>query len=452
MRSVGSLLISTVAVLATHSQPLLAEVFTVGPAGSGADFADIQPAIDAALTGDTVLVAAGIYAPFTLDKGVRVIGAGSVSGVAEHPPSTIVQAPFVIGDDSIAIEIHDLPQGADAWICGLEALGLFDNGDLANKTARSSIEIRNCVGRVYVHGVWSKVALADFAARDDAAIGIRDSSIIQVSESRFEGGWPSLRVERAQVWINASTVLGSGDHSAKPGAGCELSDSSLFLSRTSVRGGKGDAARSFFGYANPGAPAIAASSSTLKLVGGPGAELVGGEGGLAWSIPSAVFLAKGGPGLVLSESSVALTASDMHVSPGWSHGLQPPPAVVTTGASIVYDVSTTYPTLRWSSTKVAPAGTIGLELGGNPASPGLFAIGLSPAEVAGIPGIDGATIFPLSAPLTVFAYQTDPAGAATRTLQVPALPELIGLVPFVQGLEIGPVQTAFSNPAFIVVR
>lgn len=452
MRSLGSLLLSTLAVLATHSQPLVAEVFTVGPAGSGADFADIQLAIDAAQTGDTVLVAAGTYAPFTLDKGLRVIGAGSASGLAEHPPSTMVKAPFVSGVDSIAIEIRDLPEGADAWICGLEAWGYFDNGDLANKTARSAIEISNCVGRVYVHGVWSRVALPDFAARDDAAIGIRDSSIIQVSESRFEGGWPSLRMERTEVWINASTVLGSGDNTAKPGAGCQLSDSSLFLSRTSMRGGKGDAARSFFGYANPGAPAISASNSLLKLVGGPGAELVGGEGGLAWSIPSTVFLAKGGPGLVLSESSVALTAADMQVAPGWSHGLQPPPAVVTTGASIVYDVSTTYPTFRWSSTKVAPAGTIALDIGGNPASPGLFAIGLLPAQVAGIPGIDGATILPLSAPLTVFAYQTGSTGAAARTFQVPALTELVGLVPFVQGLEIGPVQNAFSNPAFIVIR
>src|SRR5688572_15695587 len=52
-----------------------AGVITVGPAGA---HAAIQPAVDAALDGDTVLVAPGTYAGFTVDgKHLQVVAASS---------------------------------------------------------------------------------------------------------------------------------------------------------------------------------------------------------------------------------------------------------------------------------------------------------------------------------------------------------------------------------------
>lgn len=64
------------AVLA--SPVLNAEILTVGPDAANYDFTTIQAAVDAAVSGDTVQIAPGIYDGFQmLSKSVNVIGAGS---------------------------------------------------------------------------------------------------------------------------------------------------------------------------------------------------------------------------------------------------------------------------------------------------------------------------------------------------------------------------------------
>lgn len=71
MKSIGMLL--TTLAFASLTKPVIAGVIVVNTAG-GADFTAIQPAIDAASDGDTILVKTGSYAGFTIDgKGVVVV-------------------------------------------------------------------------------------------------------------------------------------------------------------------------------------------------------------------------------------------------------------------------------------------------------------------------------------------------------------------------------------------
>src|SRR5262245_7990594 len=51
-----------------------AGILTVGPAGSGAQFTQIQAAINAALADDVILVQPGTYQRITVTKPLRILG------------------------------------------------------------------------------------------------------------------------------------------------------------------------------------------------------------------------------------------------------------------------------------------------------------------------------------------------------------------------------------------
>lgn len=66
-----------VAVTALALAPLSgAGTLTVGPAGSGAQFTQIQAAVDAALPDDVILVKPGTYARIDVNKPLRILGDG----------------------------------------------------------------------------------------------------------------------------------------------------------------------------------------------------------------------------------------------------------------------------------------------------------------------------------------------------------------------------------------
>src|SRR6188508_2341772 len=69
---------ASVIVTCVCSAPFAAASTYTVDAGGGGQFTDIQSAITAAQTGDVILVSAGTYAGFTLDKGVAIIGYGTV--------------------------------------------------------------------------------------------------------------------------------------------------------------------------------------------------------------------------------------------------------------------------------------------------------------------------------------------------------------------------------------
>src|SRR5262245_43895551 len=66
----------------------IAKTWYVG--GPGADFDDIQPAIDAAQDGDLILVSPGQYHGFTLLKGVMVAASDALFSVPPTPTDRVV--------------------------------------------------------------------------------------------------------------------------------------------------------------------------------------------------------------------------------------------------------------------------------------------------------------------------------------------------------------------------
>lgn len=310
MRSLGSLLASSVAVFAIQSRPVLADVLTVGPSGSGASFTEIQPAIDAAQPGDTVLVAAGNYAPFVLDKALSVIGAGSTS--------TSVVAPSIAGADTAAIEVRGLAQGSVATIAGMLALGSFADVDTPAASILGLVQLVDNAGQVILHGVAARlVPAAGSPAAQDFALNIANCALVQVSEGEYLDGRPSARIEGSQVWLNGTTIVGCQPPVYMSGLACELIESTLYLSRTSIQGGKGSwYITDFFGSpaTTPGGVGVKCSNSTLKRVGGPGAEIRGGNGGSYYD--DTLYSSIGGHGLHLTQSSIALVAPHMALHAG----------------------------------------------------------------------------------------------------------------------------------------
>src|SRR5262245_25879007 len=88
--------------------PCNAKVWLVG--GTGPDFTDIQPAIDAASDGDVVLVRPGLYLPFTLSKGVMVAAADVAAGFE------VKIDPYV---DLEGVVVTGIPQGLKGGIAGM---------------------------------------------------------------------------------------------------------------------------------------------------------------------------------------------------------------------------------------------------------------------------------------------------------------------------------------------
>src|SRR5688572_15701294 len=79
-----------------------ADTWTVGPAGSGAQFTEIQLAIDAAQDDDVILVQDGTYQGFVVDKPLRILGNGNASITSLDPGGDGVEA--VIAQDIAAGE------------------------------------------------------------------------------------------------------------------------------------------------------------------------------------------------------------------------------------------------------------------------------------------------------------------------------------------------------------
>src|SRR5262249_20634010 len=81
-------------------------VLTVGPAGSGAQFTEIQAAVDAALANDVILVQPGNYQRVVVEKPVRILGDGT--GVVR------------ITGSPTSVTVRNIAAGAELVLSGME--------------------------------------------------------------------------------------------------------------------------------------------------------------------------------------------------------------------------------------------------------------------------------------------------------------------------------------------
>jgi len=440
--------------------PLGAQVLTVGPPGTGADFTDIQPAIDAAPGGATLILLPGSYAHFVLDKAVDVLGPG--------PELATVAATAA---DTSAVSVRDLAAGATVVVAGFTAVGG------ASTCEASFFTTGMCVPFIEVDGCLGRVILQELVAESTQTPGpsgppmrVTDSQDVHVYACQLEGEGHSgstyptvgLEVESSGLRLVDSSVRGgSGIHDAAPNTGdvgLLLSASSLELVRSSVLGGDGGSSSAlggFSGSAAPGLAAIFAEASTLRLLGGPGSLIQAGANacwstGHCWDGSPALMLVAGSHATWTSAQALQggePSCSSSFGCPGFLAG----PPFASDARSLVVENATSYPSLGSQAAGVAPGDPIQIDIDGEPGA--LVTLYWSPqlGPSLSLPGIDGEVVLDLGSVSQLGSHVLDPAGAAVQQVSTPPIPALVGLTAHLQGLQLGS-HVGVSTPWLVFLR
>lgn len=411
----------------------------VGPAGSGAAYAEITDALAAASPGDTVHVAAGTYDAFTVDFPVRVLGAGS-GAVFIHPSAA-----------ALGTAVRNVPAGGDVLLSGLTFLET-DGG------SKPFVLVEDTDGNVVLHDLageggiepWAFV-LELVAIRNSASVVLERCTFIGEEGSSGFGGVP-LAVDASEVWVaNSHLVAGDTGTSLSPDVlsgtpAIEVSGGGrAHVAGSFVQGG--DAG--FWGglsVAGQGGSAISIEFGSANLYGGAGNTLRGGD-----ADPADGPSSQGGNAVFLAFGGSASYAADALLEGGLQpNGTQAPYASVFFESSLV-ELAHARPALRTSAARVAPGGAFDLDYTGNAHSPVGTLFSLSTGPFLALPGFDGVLAVDASTLFLGGSVVLDAGGVATSSLTVPADPALAGVLVVFQSVELGPVS-GFSNPALLVIE
>lgn len=403
--------IARVAFSAIASCSLIAaqgQTWTVDDDGP-ADFADLQPAVDAASNDDVILVRAGDYSPFTIDgKGISLLGDELALVRVLGVPNVVTnvaagQRAMVRGLTFVA------PQNVDAELLRIEA-------------NTGSVWLEQII--TLPAELWPflyNLSVADcIEVTDSASVTLLDSDVQgawgAVPGQGFEPGCRALRVETSTVYVHG-TRLRSGMTTVTGGAGVpgfEAVSGTTVLRDVDVEGAAGGAGLAF-GGPPPG-------------MGGPGLRLEAGA--TVWSIGSNIVGGPGGtdglggfgpPGNPVQDLGGALNSSDSE-----------PTSLTTTRVvrednNAILAVSTT------------PNSSLAL----------LAALDSTPIFVPGLPGFLGVGAFPIIVPIGT----ADGSGAFALPVLFGNLP--LGIATFDLAVQVGAItptpRFTLSNPSIITV-
>lgn len=405
--------------------------------GPGIDFADIQAAIDGSTPGDTLIVNPGQYAPFAVSSARRILGAGR--DLVQVGPG---------GGGVPGIKIHEVPFGSEVVVSGMSAsskggLGVeFIDGVPVFVLVGFGIHCLDNTGQVVLHDV----AVTGHDVLDTAdMLGLRivDSELVLVSSLQVgpivEAGHTTeaMRVENSGVWIWDSQIEGGFafqyfiDSWTQSHPGIVATDSSVYVARSRVLGGKGGTfSQGGFPIFVPDSPGIRAESSIVKVVDGPGAEL-------------------SCPALEATQASVVVASSFVAI-PTCTGGVFPHEEFEIDATSTLDLLDVEYPTLVASALALSPGDAGSLTLEGPDGAAAILLGSLSTSAALLIPGVDGAiALNPLSLVLVVPGVLT--GGAMQLPFAVPDEPGLVGLVLFTQAGIVDGAAQRLSNLAVLAV-
>jgi len=173
-------------VLLSPAAAARGQVWTVDDDG-GADYTDIQAAVDAAADGDVILVASGLYAPFGVSaKGVSVVADGE-------------QTALLTGQVTIA----DLPA------CGTVVLRRLST----SAPSGHGLDVRDCAGSVLVEecAFRGRGTPAEYEPEMDFfGARVRGSANVVLARSTLTGGDGGNVGFFAEPWYGAHGIQASG--------------------------------------------------------------------------------------------------------------------------------------------------------------------------------------------------------------------------------------------------
>jgi hypothetical protein len=239
----------TFLVVSCLSGGLFAKTWYVG--GSGADFNDIQPAIDAASPGDIILVRPGTYNAFTLAKGVVVRASD--------------QQIQLVGTE--VINVTGIGSGERGAISGFKCKQMFVTS-VSGELVLESLDVKDA------YNIWSN-------PRPDIAVDIANAHNVSMTGVTVLGGGgdpvqPAMRIQYSNVRMTQCHVTGQFNGI---GPYCCMSDgigvtgSKVIVSRSDILGG--DATP----YSDMnGGDGMVADSSTVTVLGSETNFIRGGDG------------------------------------------------------------------------------------------------------------------------------------------------------------------------------
>lgn len=259
--------------------PGVAKTWYVG--GSGADFSEIQPAIDAASDGDVILVRPGTYQTFTLAKGVIVRASSTPFAVTPVPPSNVV--------------IQNVGPLKRAGVAGMSIV--YDPPSYYPKYY-VLVEVHACPGEVVLEDVSLTCGDTNVGFYRSDCLLIQDCSNVSITDLDAKRGMSysrhgAVRVDRSSVRVseasvNAGTQVDLDGYDGAPGTpAINVTDSFVVISGEDLRGGKGGATIGWghaCGRGGRGGDAVAATNSQILLLGYDDRyehQARGGDGGKA---------------------------------------------------------------------------------------------------------------------------------------------------------------------------
>jgi len=396
-----------------------AEILTVGSSGSGADFTDIQPAVDAALPGDTIRILAGSYTGFTVGKPLTIQGAGS--------DQCFVETVFV-GFPRTVIEVDGLASGT-LVISGLEVdptfsiwLPAITVSDSAGTVVLHDVVLEEPADRKFLHVEGpTDLVLSHFTAHGTTVVP-------------NAGAYFLVSVLEGNAWIIDSSIVNEDETPAwlnNDFGALELSQSDAYIYGTSVDGRDLEPG----GLAHWGGDGIWSHASTLFL---SRTTVTGGDAAGSY---------EGGYAARLSGASVATLLPDTSLEGGLGvGGVQDP--LLLEGESQVVRAASAAPGLSVTESLLEPGDTLEFSLTGPALAPGRLFVALQSGTPTEYPGLAGALFLPPSLVIDLGNVSLDANGAAQLTATVPDAAGLSGRLAVFQWVAASGPALVLSNPAF----
>ncbi|MHC4893089.1 MAG: right-handed parallel beta-helix repeat-containing protein [Planctomycetota bacterium] len=409
----------------------------VGPPASGADFTDLQAAIDAAASGETLFLLPGRYEPFTVfDKGLQIFG----SSEAEVFIGLEIFSPF--SNPATSIEFIQTDQAVV-----ISGVTFRSEAGTAGTVVRSN----NVFGKLVFHDV--RFETIEPTGLLSGVVTIDDSNDVLFDHCRIEGYDPSNHPSPAQprggiglevagfsnVVLNQCTVIGGSTGQSAFGeitAGAAV-EALSFGPNVTIHGGeyRGGSA-TFQNVASASAvpaPAFEMGNQPANFSGPPGTLIRGGDGYLS----GAGVNVPGAPAIEWQTSllNLKVIAQGPEIVGGvGGDGVTAEPFLSIAGFGPT-QLPEFFPGLSLPNSVGAPGSSVTVDVEGSPG--GLHSAFLSTTTVTPfeLPGFEGSAYLDPSDLLFIGLVSLGATGEGQFGIAVPGDPAFSGIIGWFQTVE-----------------